>query len=131
MKIPAEKIIIYGFSVGTGPSCWLATRQPAAGLVLEAPYLSTFLVVCAFPLPGDKFRNYECMAKITMPVLIYHGTDDAVIPFRHGKSLYERCRSARKRFAPSDAGHLNVADAMGADYWQEMTRFFPRAATAK
>lgn len=125
MQVPPERIIIFGYSVGTGPSCWLATQKPAAGLVLECPFLSTFQVVVALPLPGDKLRNDLCMESITMPVLIYHGTSDRIVPYRHGKTLYEKCKSAKKRFVSSNLDHLRMAELMGDRYWKELADFFP------
>lgn len=57
---PAE-IVVIGFSVGSGPACYLAEKYPVGALVLEAPFASAFQVVLPFGgLPGDRFP--ECGA---------------------------------------------------------------------
>jgi hypothetical protein len=37
---PKDELIVYGQSVGTGPSCHLAAHRPIAGLVLHSPMVS-------------------------------------------------------------------------------------------
>ncbi|MEG2075272.1 MAG: alpha/beta hydrolase [Victivallaceae bacterium] len=44
-KISPDEIIIYGRSVGSGPATYLASRERALGLILEAPFSSAFEVV--------------------------------------------------------------------------------------
>ncbi len=39
--IPASRVVLYGQSVGSGPSCYLAAQRPdLAGVVLHSPLLS-------------------------------------------------------------------------------------------
>ncbi|MCL2461398.1 MAG: esterase FrsA, partial [Defluviitaleaceae bacterium] len=40
--VDASRIIIGGFSIGTGPAVYLAANRPAAGLFLLAPYASGY-----------------------------------------------------------------------------------------
>jgi len=65
-KIPPSKIILYGRSLGSGPSCFLAAKSSddgasVGGLILHAPFLSIYRVVIdsGCTLPGDKFPNLE------------------------------------------------------------------------
>lgn len=59
---PADNIILYGQSVGTGPSCHLAARKPVRGLVLHSPMVTGIRVisndnsVCA---PASIFRSCD------------------------------------------------------------------------
>jgi alpha-beta hydrolase superfamily lysophospholipase len=48
LQVPPQRIIIYGRSVGSGPSVWLATQKSAAGLILEGPFVSAFRVVTKY-----------------------------------------------------------------------------------
>lgn len=86
--VPPESIVIYGRSVGSGPSCFLAEKVPARALVLEAPFKSTFSVVGMGWLPFDRFRNIDRVAKIDLPLLIIHGTRDTVVPYSHGEAAF-------------------------------------------
>jgi abhydrolase domain-containing protein 17 len=90
LDISADKIIAYGRSVGGGSAVNLAVNHPLAGLILESSFTSAFRVVIPFPiLPFDKFPNLQKITKINIPILIIHGTDDQVIPLKHGKKLFE------------------------------------------
>lgn len=64
--IKPEEIVLYGRSVGSGPTCYLAARtadegRPVAGVILHSPFLSIFRVVVdlGFSISGDMFRNIE------------------------------------------------------------------------
>jgi pimeloyl-ACP methyl ester carboxylesterase len=63
-KIPASSIVLYGRSVGSGPSCYLARKtalegESVGGLILHSPFLSIYSIVLdlGFPIVGDMFRN--------------------------------------------------------------------------
>eukprot|EP00929_Paragymnodinium_shiwhaense_P100777 TRINITY_DN6335_c0_g1_i1.p1 TRINITY_DN6335_c0_g1~~TRINITY_DN6335_c0_g1_i1.p1 ORF type:complete len:268 (-),score=27.85 TRINITY_DN6335_c0_g1_i1:402-1205(-) len=103
LAIPPNRIIIYGRSIGSGPTCDLAYRQAiegtnispldAAGVLLQSPLesggriFSYALSVVAYPL--DIFRNYEKVPGIRCPVAIMHGTCDRVVPVSNGEKLYD------------------------------------------
>src|SRR5215510_6457876 len=58
LKTPPDRIVIFGRSVGTGPATYIAARRPAAGLILQSPFVSAFRVLTRIPLlPFDKFPN--------------------------------------------------------------------------
>jgi hypothetical protein len=41
----SRSIILYGQSVGSGPSCYLASKQPVGGLILHSPFTSGMRVL--------------------------------------------------------------------------------------
>src|SRR6195256_3078177 len=50
-RYSADKIVVWGFSLGTGVAVALAAEQPVGRLILEAPYTSTADVAAsAFPV---------------------------------------------------------------------------------
>jgi abhydrolase domain-containing protein 17 len=51
LKIPPNRIILYGRSIGGGSATELATKHPIAGLILESTFTSAFRVVVPFPEP--------------------------------------------------------------------------------
>ncbi|MBN2643763.1 MAG: alpha/beta hydrolase [Victivallales bacterium] len=123
LSIAPETIIIYGRSVGGGPSCYLAEKSVAAGLVLESTFTSAFRVLSPIPLPFDKFMNLKRLKNINIPLLIYHGKMDKIIPFKHGKRLYEAAREP-KTFVPVDgAGHNDLMLQAGELYWNALRKF--------
>ena len=85
-----EDIIVVGFSIGTGPAVELAATKPVGGLVLQAPYLSAPRIVTKVRLlPIDPFPNLKRIGDIKCPLVVIHGTDDSIIPFAHGKELFD------------------------------------------
>jgi len=109
-NIPAKKILLAGQSVGSGPTCWLAAKEPHAGVLLISPFLSAFRTVTRIALfPFDRFPNLHHIKKINTPLLIVHGENDRVIPFSDGKSLYNLSASSEKTFLPiPTAGHNDI-----------------------
>jgi alpha-beta hydrolase superfamily lysophospholipase len=63
--VPAERIIAYGRSVGSGPAVELARRERLAGLVVESGFATAFRVMVPIPvLPFDRFRNIDKIARV-------------------------------------------------------------------
>jgi len=124
-KIPARRIVIYGRSVGGGPSCYLAARHPEAGaLVLECTFTSTFRVVLPFTLPGDRFPNLDYIRENRLPLLIFHGDADRLIDFSHGEKLAAEATADYKIFVPiCGAGHNNLKKVADQRYWQALNGF--------
>jgi pimeloyl-ACP methyl ester carboxylesterase len=91
-------IILYGQSLGTGPTVELASMYNVKGVILESPYTSIFGVIsdvlphASFCL--DPFRNDAKVDRIISPLTIIHGTDDNVISYQHAEKLQKKsnCR---------------------------------------
>jgi abhydrolase domain-containing protein 17 len=118
MKVPPQQLILYGRSVGGGPTMYLADKREHRALILESTFTSTFRVAIPFPLlPFDRFPNQARLDKYAGPVLIMHGEKDRVVPFSHGKSLFESCQSPLKRsYFVKEAGHNNFRQKAGQGY---------------
>lgn len=95
-KISPGSIIILGRSLGGGIALNLAVNHKSAALILESafmsisemgkskyPYLPIFLFV------RYHYSNIDKIKKVKEPLFISHSTEDEVIPFFHGKRLYE------------------------------------------
>lgn len=111
-----QEIIIYGRSLGTGMASWLASENPASQLILETPFYSLADVArYRFPIfPVEKLLrfdlpNYKHLADIDMPLTIFHGTDDFVVPFSSGKKLADSLNGKDLRFITIEGGgHSNL-----------------------
>ncbi len=124
LKIKSDRIIIYGRSVGGGPSVDLASRQPAAGLILESTFTSIFRVKTIIPLyPFDRFNNIEKIKSVRCPVLMIHGTQDQMIPFAHGQQLFAAASPPKLSFWVAGANHNNVVGVAGDRYEQKLKEF--------
>lgn len=125
-NIPARNIIVLGFSVGSGSATDLATREPIGALILQSPFLSAYRVVTGIKiLPFDAFDNLAKIKKVNVPLLVIHGTHDNVIPFSHGKTLFEKANvfPQNKFISVDGAGHNNIPFIMGANYVNAIKSF--------
>lgn len=125
LKIPPEKIILFGRSVGTGPTIELASKVQTAGVILESPMLTAYRVITVFPLfLLDKYENNRKIGKISVPILFIHGTADKVIPYWHGEKLYKLVTTPKKYFyGVQNANHNDIETVAGDKYWQTIMNF--------
>lgn len=108
-------IVIHGESLGTGVATALAAQRDAQALILEAPYTATVDIAAeSYPwlpvslLMKDQFRSRDWIEQVSEPVLIIHGTNDAVIPFEHGQALFDRAGDPKTFLAVEGAGHSDL-----------------------
>jgi fermentation-respiration switch protein FrsA (DUF1100 family) len=119
-KIPENRIIVYGMSIGSGTASQMAFEYKGIkALVLEAPFTSAVNEAGdAYPFIGpfkyltfDKFDNISKAPHFSMPVIILQGSQDEVIPVTHGKALYDAVASPMKKYVRLEGGHhSNLAD---------------------
>ena len=70
-----KEVILLGQSIGTDPTCELASTRDVLGVILVSP-----------------FMNPSKMVSINVPTMIIHGTNDELIPIQHAKKLYSKLR---------------------------------------
>lgn len=128
LNFKPEQITLYGRSLGSGPSCWLATRYSVRSLILDGAFSSTFRVMTRVKiLPWDKFDNLARLRSIDCPTLIIHGTDDKVVPFEHAKQNWEALSGEKHKLWVEGAGHNNLRLVAGATYWDTVLPFIKEA----
>lgn len=119
-----EQISLYGRSLGGGPACWLAAREPVGSLILDGTFSSTFRVMTERKLlPWDKFDNLAQFQKIDCPVLLLHGTEDRTVPFTHATKNYAAVRGEKYKLWVDGAGHNNLIELAGDRYWSTVLNF--------
>jgi fermentation-respiration switch protein FrsA (DUF1100 family) len=103
LGVPAGRIVAYGESLGSGQAVRLAAERPVAAVVLEAPLTSTVDVARGtyFWLPiglliVDKYDNERNIRSVTVPVLVLHGEQDAVIPVEMGLRVYRAANEPKR-----------------------------------
>ncbi|MBE9229652.1 alpha/beta hydrolase [Phormidium sp. LEGE 05292] len=124
LGVSPEKIILYGRSVGGGPSVDLGSRKPVGGLILENTFVSTFRVVTQITLfPFDKFNNIAKIKKVHSPVLVMYGKADKVIPFWHGEKLFAAANEPKRVLVIEAAGHNDFRDTASTEYDRALREF--------
>jgi fermentation-respiration switch protein FrsA (DUF1100 family) len=122
--VPAERIILHGRSLGGAVAADLASRCPAAGLVLESTFTSAAQVArLNRVLPFDWFRTESKMARIRMPVLVIHGRGDELIAFWHGQRLYDLAAEPKQHLWVDGSGHNDLSYVAGQRYWAALRTF--------
>ncbi|KAI3882898.1 hypothetical protein MKX03_035914 [Papaver bracteatum] len=106
-----ENIILYGQSVGSGPTLDLAARLPRLrAAVLHSPILSGVRVM--YPVKRtywfDIYKNIDKIPLVSCPVLIIHGTADEVVDCSHGKQLWELCKEKYEPLWLKGGNHCNL-----------------------
>ncbi|MGH6740516.1 MAG: alpha/beta hydrolase [Bradyrhizobium sp.] len=118
-RYTADRIVVWGFSLGTGVAVALAADRPAGKLILEAPYtsiadvagsLSLFRLVPVRWLLRDRFRSDQRIAAVTAPLLIMHGGRDSVIPIGFGERLFALAHEPKQFVRFAAGGHDNLGD---------------------
>lgn len=121
---PSASIRLYGRSLGSGPATYLAERYPAAGLVLESAFTSTFRVLTGVRLlPFDRFDNLARLPRVDCPLLIIHGREDEVIPFAHAERNARAVGPGAHTLWIDQAGHNDLIDVAGPAFWEPTLRF--------
>jgi fermentation-respiration switch protein FrsA (DUF1100 family) len=106
-----ERIVIFGHSLGGSVAAWLGKEVKAGALILQATFTTMRQIAkCIYPyfplrkIMRSRYDNLSNIAQANAPVLIVHSTDDEIIPFEHGKRLFEAAKEP-KEFLQVCYGH--------------------------
>ncbi len=122
-------IVVHGESLGTAVAVELASRQPCAGLIVEAPFPSGKEVArTVFPVFGPmlvrSFDSQRKIARVRAPMLFIQGDRDEVIPFRLGQALYAAAPEPKFFHVVHGGGHNDIIEAAGPQYREWLRSFY-------
>ncbi|MGO8703722.1 MAG: alpha/beta hydrolase [Candidatus Brocadiia bacterium] len=128
--VDKARIVVQGRSLGGGVAAQLASRRKPAALILESSFTSLAVMAHKFLMPEfmvkHPFRTDRVLAELDVPVLIFHGVRDDVVPVEHGRKLHEIAR--RSVYVEYDCGHNDFPGAGNeANYEAEITNFLAQA----
>lgn len=136
-RIPPGRIVVMGESLGGGVATALAAGHAPAGLILESTFTSAVdLGAELYPwlpvrlLSRNRFESLGRLARIGCPKLILHSPDDEIIPYRHGRALYEAASEPRE-FADLAGGHNAGTLSQGPTYVATVSDFIRRATSPR
>ena len=105
-RLGGENPVVYGRSLGAFPAIDLARNELARGLVIDSGFVSAAeMAKSILPLPGIslllsyKFDCLQAIREICCPLLVMHGEMDEIVPFDHGRRLFDAAPQP-KRFLP-------------------------------
>ncbi|MEE9426833.1 MAG: alpha/beta hydrolase [Paracoccaceae bacterium] len=114
-------VILYGESLGTAMAAKIAVQRRASGVVLEAPFTS-FVDLGKIQYPSLDLTNIltqhwdtaAIIFELDEPLLVLHGTDDKLVPFKLGQAVFDLAGSNEKTMLPlAETGHQGIWSAGG------------------
>lgn len=97
-----DRIVLFGRSLGAALAAWLAARERPAALILESAFTSVpdlaaelYWWLPARMLARLEYATRDYLAGARGPVLVVHSRDDEIIPYSHGRALYEAAHPPR------------------------------------
>jgi pimeloyl-ACP methyl ester carboxylesterase len=125
-RYKSENIILFGRSIGTGPTVYVASQKKVSKVILETPYSSVSdLVKKYFPIIPTFLVNYklpsdEWIGEVSAPIYIFHGTEDNVIPISICKKLISSIKGKYEFYVISGGNHNDLDDFQ--EYWIPMKK---------
>jgi uncharacterized protein len=129
-RIRADRIVLFGRSLGAAVAGELASRRPAAGLILESsfPSVAALTQEHALGLPAHwllvaRFDLAERLAKLRLPILVIHGDRDRIIPLRFGKQVFQTAHAPKVFYVVAGADHNDLYLVGGKQYFLRLKEF--------
>jgi hypothetical protein len=127
-KVPPGEIIFHGQSLGGAVAANLASKHTPRALILESTFtsipdwtrstaLAPFCWVCRY-----RYDTKAILPNLHCPVLVIHSPGDDLIPYRHGRRLFELANEP-KRFVEIRGDHNSGFLVSGATYTEGLRGF--------
>jgi pimeloyl-ACP methyl ester carboxylesterase len=121
------RIAYFGHSLGSAVAAELAKIHTPAALLLQSPFssaramarliVSSPVVLAWKAVSRIHFDTGQAVSGLDVPVSVAHGKRDRIVPFRMGVEVYEAAKRKGQLLLVDQAGHNDVADAGGDEYW--------------
>jgi fermentation-respiration switch protein FrsA (DUF1100 family) len=128
-SIPPPRIVLFGESLGGSVAAWLAINEKPGALVLASAFTSVpDMAAKIYPflpvrlLSRFDYNTLEYLQSVNCPVFIAHSPQDEIVPFAHGRTLYEAA-SEPKRFLELQGGHNSGFIFMQEDWVKALGEF--------
>lgn len=123
----SRELILLGQSVGSGPSCYLASTARVAGLILISPITSGLRVLTSSRLLAcfDIYPNIDRIAKVKCPVFIVHGDEDNEVHCSHGRDLQDAVprKYQTDPWWVEKRGHNDLTEGNEEEFYRRLSQF--------
>jgi uncharacterized protein len=129
-KYQENKIVILGYSIGTGLAAKAASENNPKLLILQAPYYSlTDMMTHKFPIIPTfilkyTFETYKYVARCKAPIVIFHGDQDEVIYYNSSIKLKKNLKITDTLITLDGQGHNGMTE--NNDYRGQMKKLLGR-----
>ena len=125
-----SQIVLYGESIGAVPAIELGVQEKFKAIVLEAPFTNLkelakhhYGMAPDFMLKDFAMDNEAKISGLKSPLLIMHGTEDEIVPFRMGRRLFDQAPEPKQFFEIKNARHNDISLVGGSAFFDEPFRF--------
>ena len=127
--VAAQRVVIFGKSLGGGVAVDLALEAPAAGLIVESSFTSIPDMAGAhYPfvpkfLVRTQMNSVVKVPLISIPKLFIHSQQDRVVPYRLGRDLYDAAAAPKRFYEVVGSGHNETSLVGGNEYFEALSQF--------
>ncbi len=133
LRVPPSRVILAGRSLGSAVAVELATRVPSAGALLLSPIESVPATgALLYPwvpvnlLARNRFDSIEKAARIRVPIVLVHATNDRLVPIAAARRLFARIPGP-KLMVETAGGHTRAGFNPVDELANALSRFWPLA----
>jgi fermentation-respiration switch protein FrsA (DUF1100 family) len=126
----AENLVVFGRSLGSTVAVHVASRNRCAGVILESAFTNMAdMARQHFPvLPGmgvfkRKFPCIDHISSIDAPILLIHGNEDEIVPYKLGRRLFEAASTGKEFYTIEGAHHNDTYFVGGNEYFDRFEKF--------
>ena len=129
-KKKPKEIILYGRSLGGICAIEVASKNPAAGIILESVFPSAGKmarkIFPILPLGWAIKSRFDAIGKVPglkLPKLFIHGTQDEIVPYGLGRELFSAAAEPKIFYDVDGAGHNDTYLVGGIGYLNAIAQF--------
>jgi fermentation-respiration switch protein FrsA (DUF1100 family) len=129
-----ERVVVLGRSLGGAVAIELLTREAAAGLVLVSTLRSARAMARSMglglvaPLVGDRLDSESRIVRLDLPLLLFHGEDDEIVPVGQGQALYDLAGDPKTLHRIPGARHNDIIEVADDGFWTPLAAFIDEVA---
>jgi fermentation-respiration switch protein FrsA (DUF1100 family) len=134
-RIPPERIVVFGESLGSAVAAHLAARVSPGALVLHSAFTSApDLAADLYPfLPARRLTRfrYDTLGAVLAsrsPLLVAHSPQDEIVPVSHGRRLFDAAQ-VRKQWLELAVSHNDGFLFMRSEWVDQFDEFLRRHLT--
>ena len=132
--VDASRVVFHGRSLGGAVATAVARERIPVALILECAFASVASMSRRYLVPSflakHPFRTDRYIADLDIPILIFHGSRDGIVPLSHAHRLCDVARHAV--YVEYDCGHNSFpGEGNEAAYWREIRQFLSGLSDAQ
>jgi uncharacterized protein len=133
-RTPAERVVLFGSSLGGAIAVELACGQPLGGVILESTFSSLSDVARGVvPVLGPllaygQFDSRARIGQVRAPLQFFHGDRDEIVPLVLGRALFDAAPQPKQFEVLYGAGHNDTFEFGGRAYLAQVQAFLDRVA---